>query len=244
LNPTGSEVLLFPDTFSNFFEPEIAIAATEVIERAGWRVVIPNRDVCCGRPLYEQGMMDEARLRMLDTTAALMPFVKRGIKIVGLEPSCILTFRDEVPALFPRMADLRALAEHTLMFDEFVTRHASHSMPTQMQGRALVHGHCHRKALTGMTNELALLGRAPNLTIDVPDAGCCGMAGAFGYGKERYELSRAIGERVLLPAINASPPGTTIIADGFACRSQIRQFCQGRQPLHLAQALNVGPAGA
>ena len=187
-------------------------------------------------------MIDEARLRMLDTTAALAPFVKRGIEIVGLEPSCILTFRDELPALFPHMADARDLADHTLMFDEFLTHHAPDSMP-QIEGRALLHGHCHRKALTGMANELSLLGRAPNLTVDAPDAGCCGMAGAFGYGRERFELSRAIGERVLLPAINSSPPGTTIIADGFACRSQIRQFCRGRQPLHLAQALNVASAG-
>ena len=132
--PTGGEVLLFPDTFSNFFEPEIAIAATEVIERAGFRVVIPDRDVCCGRPLYEQGMIDEARPRMLDTTAALMPFVKRGVKIVGLEPSCILTFRDELPALFPRMADVRSLAANTLMFDEFLTHHAPDSMHAQIAG--------------------------------------------------------------------------------------------------------------
>jgi Fe-S oxidoreductase len=238
-NPSGDEVLLFPDTFSNFFEPEVAIAATEVLERAGFRVLIPESDLCCGRPLYEQGMLDAARLRMLQTTAALSPFVNRGAKVIGLEPSCILTFRDELPALFPHLADVRALAGNTLMLDEFLTRHAPAWMSPQIHGRALVHGHCHRKALAGMTNELALLGRAADLAIEAPDAGCCGMAGAFGYGNDRFEISRAIGERVLLPAINASPPATTIIADGFACRSQIRQFCQGRQPLHLAQALNL-----
>jgi Fe-S oxidoreductase len=239
-SPSDNEVLLFPDTFSNFFEPEVAVAATEVIERAGFRVVIPERDVCCGRPLYEQGMLDSARLRMLDTTAALTPFVRRGLKIVGLEPSCILTFRDELPALFPHMADVRALADNTLMFDEFLTQHAPASMSPPMRGHALVHGHCHRKALAGMSNELALLSRAADLKVEAPDAGCCGMAGAFGYGKDRFELSHAIGARVLLPAINASPPATMIIADGFACRSQIRQFCPGRQPLHIAQALNLG----
>ncbi|HEX4210122.1 MAG TPA: FAD-linked oxidase C-terminal domain-containing protein [Candidatus Binataceae bacterium] len=239
-NPSGDEVLLFPDTFSNFFEPEVAIAATEVLERAGFRVLIPESDLCCGRPLYEQGMLDVARLRMLQTTAALSPFVNRGAKVIGLEPSCILTFRDELPALFPHLADVRALAGNTLMLDEFLTRHAPAWMSPQIHGRALVHGHCHRKALAGMTNELALLGRAADLAIEAPDAGCCGMAGAFGYGNDRFEISRAIGERVLLPAIDASPPATTIIADGFACRSQIRQFCQGRQPLHLAQALNLG----
>jgi FAD/FMN-containing dehydrogenase/Fe-S oxidoreductase len=239
LHPSGAEVLLFPDTFSNFFEPEVAIAATEVIERAGFRVVLPAQDVCCGRPLYEQGMLDAARIRMLDTASALMPFVKRGVRIVGLEPSCILTFRDELPALFPHLADIQLLAANTLMFDEFLTHHAPASFSPALRGDALVHGHCHRKALAGMTNELALLDRAANLNIAAPDAGCCGMAGAFGYGRDRFELSRAIAERVLLPAINASPPDTTIIADGFACRSQIRQFCRGRQPLHLAQALNL-----
>jgi FAD/FMN-containing dehydrogenase/Fe-S oxidoreductase len=238
-NPEGGEVLLFPDTFSNFFEPEVAIAAAEVIERAGFRVMIPDQDVCCGRPLYEQGMLDAARIRMLDTAAALIPFARRGVKIVGLEPSCILTFRDELPALFPRLEDVHTLAANTLMFDEFLTRRASAAFSPELRGRALVHGHCHRKALAGMTNELSLLGRAGGLTVDAPDAGCCGMAGAFGYGKDRFDISRAIGERVLLPAINASAPDTMIIADGFACRSQIRQFCRGRNPLHLAQALNL-----
>jgi FAD/FMN-containing dehydrogenase/Fe-S oxidoreductase len=239
-NPSGSEVLLFADTFNNFFEPEIAIAATEVIERAGFRVLIPESDVCCGRPLYEQGMLDAARARMLETTAALTPFVQRGVKVVGLEPSCVLTFRDELPTLFPHVAEARALADNTLLFDEFLTHQAPAFLSPQIRGHALVHGHCHRKALAGMTNELALLSSASDLTVEAPDAGCCGMAGAFGYGKDRFELSRAIGERVLLTAINASPPSTKIIADGFACRAQIRQFCDGREPLHLAQALNLG----
>ncbi|HTT76896.1 MAG TPA: heterodisulfide reductase-related iron-sulfur binding cluster, partial [Candidatus Binataceae bacterium] len=240
LNPSATEVLLFPDTFSNFFEPEVGIAATEVIEKAGFRVVIPDSAVCCGRPLYEQGMLDAARAKMAEATAALAPFVQRGVRIVGLEPSCILTFRDELPALFPHVAEVRALADNTLLFDEFLTRHAPASMPPALHGHALVHGHCHRQALAGMTNELALLGRAAGLTVEAPDTGCCGMAGAFGYGKHRFGISRAIAERVLLPAINASPPATLIIADGFACRSQIRQFCSGRQPLHLAQAMNLG----
>ena len=241
-NPSGPEVLLFPDTFSNFFEPAVAIAATEVLERAGFRVRIPDQDVCCARPLYEQGMLDETRVQMLKTASALTPFAKRGAKIIGLEPSCILTFRDELPAFFPHVADTRILAENTLMLDEFLTHHAPDSISPKIDGNALVHGHCHRKALAGMTDELALLRRAPDLKVEALDAGCCGMAGAFGYGNDRFELSRTIGERVLLPAIKASPPATTIIADGFACRAQIRQFCVGRQPLHIAQALNLGSA--
>ena len=238
----ATEVLLFPDTFVNFFEPAVAIAATAVLERAGFRVVLPPRDVCCGRPLYDQGMLDRARIRMLEAIETLAPFAARGIKIVGLEPSCILTFRDELPALFPRLSRAQLLAENTLMLDEFLTRAAPDFAP-QLRGRAIVHGHCHQKSLVGMTAELGLLARAPDLAVTAPDAGCCGMAGAFGYGQSRFAVSRAIGERVLFPAIDQSAPATIVIADGFACRAQIRNFCAGRQPLHLAQALALDHAG-
>ncbi len=240
-NPRGSEVLLFPDTFNNFFEPEVAIAATEVLERAGFRVTVPPRDICCGRPLYDQGMLDHARSRMLDALEMLAPYAERGVKIVGLEPSCILTFRDELPALFPHLSDAQKLADNTLLLDEFLSRAAPDFAPPQLQGRAIVHGHCHQKSLVGMTAELALLAKASDLTVIAPDAGCCGMAGAFGYGESRFEVSRAIGNRVLIPAINQSAPDTIVIADGFACRAQIRNFCAGRRPLHLAQALVLEP---
>jgi Fe-S oxidoreductase len=242
--PDGAEVLLFPDAFNNFFEPEVAIAATSVLERAGFRVILPPRDVCCGRPLYDQGLLDRARIRMLDALETLAPYAERGVKIVGLEPSCILTFRDELPALFPRLSRAQLLAGSTLLLDEFLAREAPAFMPPQLHGRAIVHGHCHQKSLAGMTAELSLLARASDLTVEAPDAGCCGMAGAFGYGESRFEVSRAIGDRVLIPAINRSAPETIVIADGFACRAQIRSFCAGRKPLHLAQALALELASA
>jgi FAD/FMN-containing dehydrogenase/Fe-S oxidoreductase len=232
------EVVLFPDTFTNFFEPAVAIAATEVLERAGFRVVIPGRDLCCGRPMYEAGMLDAARVRLAEILDALRPFVARGTPIVGLEPSCLLTLRDELPAMFPRSAEARRLADQALLFDEFIhTRAPGYATPA-LQGRALVHGHCHQSALAGMRAELAVLGRSSELVVAAPDTGCCGMAGAFGYGAERFDLSRKIAERVLLPAVRDSPADTMIIADGFACRTQIRQFCADRRPLHLAQVLN------
>jgi Fe-S oxidoreductase len=131
-----------------------------------------------------------------------------------------------------------------MLLDEFLAREAPNFAPPQLHGRALVHGHCHQKSLAGMTAEIALLNKAPDLEVVVPDAGCCGMAGAFGYGESRFAVSRAIGERVLIPAISQSPPDTIVIADGFACRAQIRNFCAGRRPLHLAQALNLDPAPA
>ena len=238
-NSTGAEVLLFPDTFTNFFEPEVAIAGVEVLERAGFRVVIPPRDLCCGRPLYDQGMLDTARRRLLDAANALAPFVERGVKVVGLEPSCLLSFRDELPAMFPHSPGLSALSRNALLLDEFLAREAPAFMPPALKGRALVHGHCHQKSLVGLGSELRLLQKAEGLIVDTPDSGCCGMAGAFGYDENHFEVSRKIGERVLIPAIQNSAPDALIIADGFACRAQIRQFCPERRPLHLAQALNL-----
>ena len=126
-----------------------------------------------------------------------------------------------------------------MLLDEFLAAKAPGFVPPPLRGHALIHGHCHQKALVGMGAELALLGRAPGLQVAMPDTGCCGMAGAFGYGAERFALSRTIGERVLLPAIRASSSDTILIADGFACRAQIRQFCAERRPLHLAQVLNL-----
>jgi FAD/FMN-containing dehydrogenase/Fe-S oxidoreductase len=237
-------VLLFPDTFTNFFEPEVAIAATEVLERAGFHVVLPAADLCCGRPLYEAGRIDEGRQRLLEVVAALSPFAERGVSIVGLEPSCLLTLRDELPAFFPRVSAARQLARNAMLLDEFLTAKAARFEPPPFQGLALVHGHCHQKALAGMNDELALLRRAEGLRVEAPDAGCCGMAGAFGYDTRRFEVSRTIAQRVLVPAINRSAEDSLIIADGFACRAQIRQFCPGRRPMHLAQVLNLKPNAA
>ena len=237
----GQEVLLFIDTFNNFFEPEVAIAATEVLERAGFRVTLPSQDLCCGRPLYEAGLLDAGRLRALEIVAALGPLVEQGVNIVGLEPSCLLTLRDELPALFPGLSAARKLAQTAMLLDEFLIARAPHFNPPPLKRTALVHGHCHQKALAGMNSELALLEKAAGLRVQAPDAGCCGMAGAFGYDARRFDVSRAIAERVLIPAVNESATDTLIIADGFACRDQIRQFCAGRTPMHLAQALNLSP---
>ncbi|MGH7986627.1 MAG: FAD-binding and (Fe-S)-binding domain-containing protein [Candidatus Binataceae bacterium] len=241
-HPVGestNEVMLFPDTFNNFFEPAVAIAAVEVLERAGFRVMIPPRDLCCGRPLYDQGMLEAARRRLAGLLKTLSPHVARGIPVIGLEPSCILTFRDELPMMFPRASDARALAARTFMLDEFLAKEAPTFTPPSLRGDAIVHGHCHQKALASLTGELSILRKASELTVVSPDAGCCGMAGAFGYGMERYEISRTIGERVLLPAVRNSPADTLIIADGFACRSQIRHFCPDRRPMHFAEVLNL-----
>src|SRR5260370_22722728 len=220
-NSTGAEVLLFPDTFTNFFEPEVAIAGVEVLERAGFRVVIPPRDLCCGRPLYDQGMLDTARRRLLDAANALAPFVERGVKVVGLEPSCLFSFRDELPAMFPHSPRLSALSRNALLLDEFLSREPPAFMPPALKGRALVHGHCHQQSLVGLGSELRLLQKAEGLLVDKPDSGCCGMAGAFGYDENHFEASLKSGEPRLITAIQNTAPHPLIIADSFPPPAQL-----------------------
>jgi Fe-S oxidoreductase len=241
VDPNAREVVLFADTFNNFFEPEVAIAATEVLERAGFRVVIPPDDLCCGRPLYDAGMFDRARWRLEQAMDTLAPLLELGAALVGLEPSCLLTFRDELPSLFPADPRAATLSARAMLLDEFLSREAPGFAAPMLNGRALVHGHCHQKSLAGMKGEMAILGGIGGLKVEAPDAGCCGMAGPFGYGAERFDVSRAIAERVLIPAVRQSAPDTMIVADGFACRTQIRHFCPERRPLHLAQLLNRKP---
>ncbi len=182
----GREVVLFPDTFNNFFEPHVAVAAVEVLERAGFRVIIPRQQLCCGRPLYDQGMLEQAKARLKEVMEALDPFVAVGIPIVGLEPSCILTFRDELPSLFPDDARANALASNSLLLDELLVREGDNFPPPELRRRTIVQGHCHQKALAGIGGEVTLLSRAAGAELEVLDAGCCGMAGAFGYDREHF----------------------------------------------------------
>ena len=233
------EVVLFADTFTNFFEPQIPIAAVEVLERAGFRVIVPRDQLCCGRPLYDQGMLERAKARLRDVIEVLDPFAAVGIPIVGLEPSCILTFRDELPSLFSGDPRAKTIASQSFLLDEFLVREAPDFAPPEIRRRTLVQGHCHQKALAGIGGEVALLSRAAGAELEVLDAGCCGMAGAFGYERTHFEVSRAIGARVLFPAIDKAPSDAIIVADGFSCRSQIRHFCPSRRPLHLAEVLNL-----
>ncbi len=171
-------------------------------------MTIPPHELCCGRPLYDQGMLERAKWRLERAMQVLGPMVARGAKVVGLEPSCILTFRDELPMLFPGDAGAAALAGAAMGLDEFLAQHAPDFIPSALRATALVHGHCHQKALAGLAAETALLSRVDGLKFEVLDAGCCGMAGAFGYDREHFEVSKAIGSRVLIPAIENSAPDT------------------------------------
>lgn len=237
----GRPVMLFVDTFSNFFDPKPAIAAVAVMERAGFRVQVPPRDFCCGRPLFDQGMLTTARRWLARAMDIMAPALAAEIPIVGLEPGCLLTFRDELPGLFPHEPKAKQLAKSSLLFDEFIIRHAPDLPLPEVPARALLHGHCHQKALATMDGEVAILRRVPGLQLEVLDAGCCGMAGAFGYAREHYEVSRTIGERVLMPAVRANSEAL-IISDGFSCRSQIAQLAPGRRAMHLAEVLNLSAA--
>jgi FAD/FMN-containing dehydrogenase/Fe-S oxidoreductase len=228
----GRRVVLWADTWSNYFHPEIAVSAVEVLEAAGCSVRVPTRDLCCGRPVYDFGMLDVGKRLLRQVLDTLEDEIMAGTPFVVLEPSCATVFKDELLNLFPRDERARRLAKQTFLLGDFLSDFA----PGALSGTALVHGHCHQKALLSMKPDQALLARA-GLQAKVLDSGCCGMAGAFGFEAEHYDVSIACGERVLLPAVRQADRDTLIVADGFSCREQISQTT-GRQPLHLAQVLS------
>ena len=240
---SGPPVLLWPDTFTSYFTPETGIAAVQVLEDAGYSVRIPEQPLCCGRPLYDYGMLPTARRWLRRTVAALREPVAAGLPVIGLEPSCLAVFRDELPNMLPGDADARRLAGQSVTLGEFLSREGYE--PPRLERRALVQVHCHQGAVLTHDSEQALLERM-GLEVTVPDSGCCGMAGSFGYEQgQRYEVSRACGERAILPAVRQAAGDTLIIADGFSCREQIAQ-ATSRRPVHLAQVLQLardtGPA--
>ena len=236
-NAKQPEVLLWPDTFNNFFHPETAIAAVQVLEAAGWWVRIPDDNVCCGRPLYDFGMLDRAKRLLTKSLDLLATEIAQGTPIVVLEPSCASVFRDELPNLFPEDARASKLSQLVVLFSEFLEKNASAFELPALPRRAVVHGHCHHKSIMKMTDEEAVLKRM-GVDFEMPAPGCCGMAGAFGFEREKYDVSIAIGELELLPAIRRTPPDAVIIADGFSCREQIEQ-CTGRHAIHLAEAIQM-----
>ncbi len=236
-NSDGSPVLLWPDTFNNYFLPDTAKAAVDVLESAGCRVILPQANLCCGRPLYDWGMLDRAKRLLLDILDALKDEIVRDIPIVVLEPSCAAVFRDELLNLFPKNERARRLSQQTFLLSEFLEKKASHFPLPKLPRKALVHGHCHHKSVMRMTDEESVL-RKMEIDFQTPAPGCCGMAGSFGFERDKYEISLAIGELELLPAVRNASPDRLIIANGFSCREQIRQ-CTNRQALHLAEVIRM-----
>ena len=235
---TRPSVLLWPDTWNNYFYPQAAHATAQVLDDAGFAVQVPRGHLCCGRPLYDFGMLDRAKRYLLRVLDALAPQLQSNTPIVVLEPSCASVFREESLNLLandPRYAEpARKLAAQTYLLSEFLMHKAEHyTPPNRHDQRILVHGHCHQKPR--MTEELELL-RASGAQVELLDSGCCGMAGPFGFEKEKYSISTALANRVLLPAVEAAEKETVIVTNGFSCREQIAQLSD-RRAVHLSQVL-------
>ncbi len=227
----AKRVILWPDTFNNHFTPDTALAAVDVLEGAGYRVEIPSKRVCCGRPLYDWGFLDLAKKQLRQTLAV----IDEGLPVIGLEPSCVSVFRDELPNLFPDDPRAQQLSRNAVTLSEFLA-HENVSLP-RLERKAIVQAHCHHKAVMRFDEEEAIL-RAMGLDLTHPDSGCCGMAGAFGFDAKHYDLAMKVGERVILPFVRDADPETLIIADGFSCREQIEQGT-GRKTLHFAEVIRL-----
>jgi Fe-S oxidoreductase len=231
-------VLLFPDTFTDLFEPAVGDAAVEVLEAAGFDVEIPRRRLCCGRPLYDFGMLGIARWTLRRTLDELSREIEAGVPMLVLEPSCAAVFRDELLKLMPHDEHAQRLGRQTFTLDELLEREAGDWSPPQLDRTALVHGHCHQEAVFGLEGQLELL-RRTGLHPDPVQSGCCGLAGSFGYQNgDPYEVSVQAGERILLPAVRAAEQDALVVSDGFSCRTQIHAGT-GRQALHTAQVLQL-----
>jgi Fe-S oxidoreductase len=249
--PAGApEVVLFADTFNNYFESENARAAFRVLQAAGYHVHVArapgeSRPLCCGRTYLAAGQVDEAKLEARRTMDALLPFVRRGVPVVGLEPSCLLTMRDEFLA-YGFGDEAKLLAGAAMLFEEFIARESKAgtlklTLKALPQSTALLHGHCHQKAFDAVKPVQLVLGLIPGLDVKLIDSSCCGMAGSFGYEAKHYETSMKMGELSLLPAVRAAGADTLIVADGTSCRHQIADGAQ-REAVHVARVLEAALA--
>jgi FAD/FMN-containing dehydrogenase/Fe-S oxidoreductase len=236
-NGGGRRVLLWADTFTNHFEPEVGMAAVEALEEAGFHVVVPQLHLCCGRPLYDYGMLGLARRYAERVVEHLREEIRAGVPVVGIEPSCVAVFKDELRKLLTLDEDAERVAKQTFHLSEFLAGLDGYEPPA-LGGRALLHGHCHHRATGGIAPERELLERM-GLEVEELESGCCGMAGGWGYEPDHYDVSIACGERVLLPKVREASPETLIVADGFSCKSQIEQAGTGRRALHVAEVLEL-----
>ena len=232
---TLPQVILWADTFNNHFRTETAIAATKVLEAAGFTVKVYKQSMCCGRPLYDWGMLKQARKQLEEILSIVAPDMAKGIPIVVLEPSCASVFHDELRNLMPGREDAKLLAENTYLLSEFLEKFVPEFMRNTTSASALVQFHCHHSSILGKDAEESILKKS-GVNAEVLDAGCCGMAGAFGFEKEHYAVSIKIGEHKLLPKLRESSKDCHIITDGFSCREQIEQSL-GVKTLHLSEVL-------
>jgi FAD/FMN-containing dehydrogenase/Fe-S oxidoreductase len=236
-NSNRAQVLVWPDTFNNYFLPQTARAAVEVLEAAGFEVRLPSAGLCCGRPLYDFGLLDRAKALLGRVLDKLALEIEAGTPMVVLEPSCAAVFRDELLNLLPDDPRAPRLAQQTFLLSEFLEKRAQHFHLPLFSRKALLHGHCHHKSIMRMNDEEAVL-RRMGIQFTTPAPGCCGMAGSFGFERDKYKVSVGIGELELLPAVRRALPDCLIIADGFSCREQIAQLTD-RRALHLAEVIGM-----
>ncbi|WP_431985861.1 (Fe-S)-binding protein [Streptomyces griseoflavus] len=236
------EVVVWPDTFTDHFHPAIGRAAVDVLEAAGFRVKVPEAAVCCGLTWISTGQLNIARRVLGHTIDVLREDLRRGTPVVGLEPSCTAVFRADAAELLPNDPDVRRMREQTRTLAELLVERAGDWQPPRVDARAVVQRHCHQYAVMGFDADREILRRA-GVDADVLDAGCCGLAGNFGFEKGHYEVSMACAEAGLLPAVRDADDATLILADGFSCRTQVDQAGTGRTPVHLAEVLAAGLTG-
>jgi FAD/FMN-containing dehydrogenase/Fe-S oxidoreductase len=234
-NPAGRRVILWPDTFTNHFDTDVGVAAIEALEDAGCRVVIPDGHLCCGRPLYDYGMLSLAQRYLDRVLGSLREDVRAGTPVVGVEPSCVAVFKDELTKIRPLDEDARRLSKQAFHLAEFL-EHEGYR-PPPFSRKVVLHEHCHQRATGGVEPDRKLL-EAMGAEVEVPDSGCCGMAGAWGYERGHYDVSEACGERVLLPKVREASADTLVVTAGFSCRSQIEQGTP-RRALHVAQVIQL-----
>lgn len=237
---TRGKVVYFHDTFATYNFPEIGIAAVKLIEAAGYEAILEERRACCGRPMLSKGLIEPARRNAQKNVSLLADYARRGIPIIGTEPSCILTLRDEYPDLLPDSEDVRLVAQNSFMIDEWLAKLDDNgdlgiSWKPSTGPEILFHGHCHQKALIGIDPSMHML-KASGCRPTDSGAGCCGMAGSFGYEEEHYEISRKIGEDRLFPAIRATPVDVVLSTTGVSCHQQIEHF-EERKSRHIAEVL-------
>ncbi|MEU4686437.1 FAD-binding and (Fe-S)-binding domain-containing protein [Streptomyces xinghaiensis] len=235
-NPGGRPVVLFPDTFNNHFHTGVGVACVEAIEAAGWRVVMPEEHICCGRPLYDYGFLDAAERYLHRVLDQLRPHLRDGTPVVGMEPSCLAVFKDELPKLLPHDDDARRLTRNAYHFPDFFRTFGID--PPRLDGSALLWGHCHHRATGGVNPEQELLEKM-GLEVRSLQGGCCGLAGSWGFESGKYQISLDCGEQALLPAVREADDDCLVVADGFSCKTQIEDAGTGRRALHIAEVMKL-----
>jgi Fe-S oxidoreductase len=239
-NPGGPRVVLFPDTFNNHLHTDVGVACVEAIEAAGWQVVMPSGHVCCGRPLYDYGFLDTARSYLLNVLDVLREDVRAGTPVVGMEPSCLAVFKEELSSMLPHDDDANRLARNAYHFPEFFETFDI-EVP-KLHGKALLWTHCHQLATGGSQAGQQVLERM-GLDAESVSGGCCGLAGSWGFEKGKFKISMDCGEQALLPAVRDAEDDALVVADGFSCKTQISEAGTGRAALHLAQVMQLARAG-